>query len=118
LQILHVELGRTVHFELYVTDGTISTSQPRNFHGVSAKGIHDRAIFCVSIQREPAQSELPMFQVGKYIHLKNVRAKFYKQELEMIWSELCLEDQAARGWNNRKASSVPSDDPQAKAIEQ
>jgi hypothetical protein len=117
-QIIHVESGRSVHFELYVTDGSFATQPIRNFHNVTVEDVPDNAIFCVSIEAEPGQDDLPKFQVGRYLHLPNVRAKLYKEELEMIWSERLLEDQHSQGWRDRKVKEVEKTDSSAIAIDQ
>lgn len=118
MQIIHIEHGRSVHFELYVADGSVASQPLRNFHGVRCPGISDNAIFCLSIERQPEQDQLPMFEVGNYLFLRNVRAKMYKGELEMIWSERVLPDQQSKGWEDGKPRLISPDDARAIAIEQ
>ena len=106
-----------MHFELYVTDGSVSPKPLRNFHNVSHKDIPTNAIYCISIKGEPPADELACYEVGNTITLGNIRAKSFKGELEFIWANLVTEDQASQGWRKRRPKVLPKEDPRYAAIE-
>jgi hypothetical protein len=107
----------TMHFELYVTDGSVSPMPLRNFHNVSHKDIPTNAIYCISIKGEPPADELACYEIGNTITLGNIRAKCWKGELEFIWANLVTEDQASQGWRKRRPKVLPKEDPRSLAIE-
>ena len=106
-----------MHFELYVTDGSVSPLPLRNFHGVTHPSIPTGAIYCISIKDEPPAHELPAYEVGNIIRLGNIRAKVYRDELEFIWANLVTEDQASQGWKRRRPSVLPEEDERSLEVE-
>lgn len=116
IQIIHVAPGRTVQFELYVVDGTLSNLPLRNFHNVEYPRVGRQGVYCIGIQRCPPDEE-HIYRVGNYVLLRNVRSKMYRDELELIWSELVTQQQDDAGWKSRKAVLIPPQDERALEIE-
>ena len=107
-----------MHFELYVTDGSVSPKPLRNYHNVSHKDIPTSAIYCISIKGEPPADELACYETGNVITLGNIRAKTFKNELEFIWANLVTAGQADQGWRGRRPKLLPKEDPRSLAIEE
>jgi hypothetical protein len=116
-QILHVHRSQNVHFELYVTDGTVSPLSLRNYHNISHGHIPRSAIYCVSIQNEPPPEELQCYEAGNVLRLTNLRAKEYRGELEITWSDLMTEVQANQNFKRRKPLLLPKEDERSIEIE-
>jgi hypothetical protein len=102
--------------ELYITDGTLSSSLLRNFHNVDA-GIPPSAVHSLAIMNPPSRDDLPKFQPGHYLRLSNLRAKEYRGELELAWAEMTTVQQHEAGWREKRANVVFKDDELAKTIE-
>ncbi|ORY23800.1 hypothetical protein BCR39DRAFT_342435 [Naematelia encephala] len=117
-KIMHVV--RNTHprpeLELFVSDGTITSQFPRNFHNIDV-GIPAQSLFCLAIHKKPPASEEPIFQTGNVVKMPNVRVKEYQGGIELIWSEQVTMDQAQAGWNRRRATQVSPSDERAKVIE-
>jgi hypothetical protein len=103
--------------EVYITDGTSNPVPTRNFHGVSHPDLQFSQIFCLAIKDKLHPAEQEMFQEGNYVRLNNMRAKEYKGEIELIWSEGLTQEQAEGGWNRRRATKIAPGDESALAIE-
>jgi hypothetical protein len=65
----------------------------------------------------PPDAELPSYQEGNFLHLKNLVGKMYQGELEIKWSNKITPDQLERHWRERKIHVLPKEDPRAKEIE-
>ncbi|OCF76410.1 hypothetical protein I204_02105 [Kwoniella mangroviensis CBS 8886] len=109
---------RKPDMELYVSDGTTSTSyQLRNFHNIQIQGLPNKALFILAIHDLPPSHEMPSFDVGNIVKLENVRSKLYRDALELSWSELPTSDQALQGWRRRKCMLIDEHDERARVIE-
>lgn len=104
--------------ELYITDGTASSYPNRNFRGVTHEDLLPSQIFVLSIVKEPPPDEQPLYREGLYMKMNNIRAKEYRGELELTWSEAVTQDQLDQGWNRRRVTGIAASDPQAKLIEE
>ncbi|WVQ97535.1 hypothetical protein IAU59_004649 [Kwoniella sp. CBS 9459] len=115
---VNVNMTRKPALEVYVTDGTVSSSSLRNFHNVTYPSIPPRAIFCLAIFDEPPESERPLLEHGNILRMHNVRCKDFNGELELSWSEKVTGEQLDRGWSvRRKLCLVEKNDERAKMIE-
>ena len=116
-QILYVyHNGRNVFMEVYITDGTTSSERLRNFHNFQDK-VPYNAIFCLSIHEKPPDNELELFKKGNILKMGNVRAKLYKEDLELTWSEKLTQEQVEMGWRTRRRCElIPNEDERARVI--
>lgn len=117
-QILSInERAGRIAMELYVTDGTTSTYQLKNFHNVTGD-LPTSAVYVLAIQNTPPRQDQPAFQVGNVLRLNNVRAKEYRGEMETIWAEMITEEQDRMGYKAKRPIVLSKDAPEAKEIEQ
>lgn len=106
-----------MHFELYVTDGSLSHIPLRNYHGVTHQHVPQNAIYCLNIPDEPPANELAYYEVGNILKLGNVRGKIYQGDLQFIWSNRTTAGQEAAGWRHRRPYLLFKEDPKSLAIE-
>lgn len=104
-------------FELYVSDGTISSMATRNYHNINVS-IPSRALVPLAVHDLPPAEQAEMLKVGNVLLLKNVRSKWYKEELELSWSDGIANQQAEAGWERRKVTLLSKDDERVKELEQ
>lgn len=117
-QILFInERAGRMAMELYVTDGTTSTYQLKNFRNVTGD-LPPSAVYVLAIQNTPPRQDQPAFQVGNVLRLNNVRAKEYRGELETIWAEMITEEQDRMGYKAKRPIVLSKDASEAKEIEQ
>lgn len=116
-KIIHVINGFNVHYEMYVVDGTVSPLPQRNFHNVSHPHLPMSGVYKIDIKHQPSPSDEAMFTAGSVLLLPNVRAKDYRGEMEIIWSEKVTDEQEAKGWRTKRACLIPPEDERALAIE-
>ncbi|WVF70377.1 hypothetical protein IAT40_005167 [Kwoniella sp. CBS 6097] len=115
---VNVNVTRKPSLELYVTDGTVSNTTPRNFHNVQYPSIPPRAILCLAIFDAPPESERPLLEHGNILSMENVRCKDFNGQLELGWSEKVTEKQLDQGWRARRTLClVEKNDERAKIIE-
>ena len=103
--------------ELYVVDGTVSSLPQRNFHGVDHPNVPINGVFRIEIKYPSSPTDEETFKAGNVVLLPNVRAKNYKGEMELIWSERLTDEQEARGWKVKSATLIQPEDERALAIE-
>ncbi|KAL1408362.1 hypothetical protein Q8F55_005172 [Vanrija albida] len=101
-------------WELYVTDGTVSPMETRNFHNVDAK-IPPRAVICLTVF-DTTDERASLFEPGKYFHFKNLRSKD-RAGLELNWSDKLTEKQVVDGWRPQNVIVLPKENEAAQAIE-
>ncbi|OCF33972.1 hypothetical protein I316_04318 [Kwoniella heveanensis BCC8398] len=115
---VNANISRPPALEVYVTDGTVSPFDLRNFHNVKYPSIPSRAIFCLAIFDRPPENELPLFEHGNILRMHNVRCKGFNGELELSWSEKPSGNQYEQGWRPRRTLSLlERHDERAKVIE-
>ncbi|WVR04232.1 hypothetical protein IAU60_001232 [Kwoniella sp. DSM 27419] len=117
IMYVHVNPNRRPALELYVTDGTRTSYSNRNFHGVSFPDLPGDALFTLAIHDPPTEAEQPLYQFGHVLRISNVRAKLWKGELELAWSEKPTTDQHAMGWRKKRCQLVPPDSDAARVID-
>ena len=115
---MHIVVNTAAHkpvFELYVSDGTISSEPTRNFHNVDVSLPHS-AVFCLAIKDQPPDDIAALLVRGNVIKVPNVRAKSYRGELELMWSEKVTVEQKMGGWKDKFISLVPKNDNRVRII--
>ncbi|EIW68525.1 hypothetical protein TREMEDRAFT_62986 [Tremella mesenterica DSM 1558] len=103
-------------YELYVSDGTISSIAIRNFHNIYGD-LPPSAVHSVAIKSRPPPEVENMFVHGNVLKMANIRAKTFRGEMELIWSEHVTIEQAREGWKARRCNILGGDDERVKVIE-
>jgi hypothetical protein len=105
-------------FEIYATDGSVSSSTPRNFHNIAYADTPSNAIFCINIPDKPLDNEEHFYKAGNIIRLGNLRTKTYKGELEITWSNRVTEAQSSQRFRDKRPRLLAQDDPESIMIEE
>ena len=114
--MVHNTASNQPAYELYVADGTLSTYQLRNFHRVPTD-VPDRGLFSLAIKDKPDAEVANILTVGNVLFMANIRAKHYRGELELMWSEHATLEQEQAGWTKRRRCMLlDKDDERAKLI--
>jgi hypothetical protein len=116
MTVVHASFGSR-KYEIYVTDGTVNPMPTRNFHGMDAR-IPPSALFCLAVFNTVQPSSEALFKEGNFVCFPNVNVKEYQGALELSWSELVSDKQAADGWKDKVCYLVDPTDPRATEIEQ
>lgn len=113
---LNTRGGNFPKYELYVSDGTVSGDDVRDFHGVGARypWLPRGSIFTLAVQNDPVG---PAFVPGQVVRFPNVRVKRYAGQLELIWSDKVTLQQERDGWKSRRHFLLPAGDERAVVIE-